>query len=617
MALRATLSLWRLCVFILIHNDFVPKHNNTLPIKNNLFFASLRLCVFILMQKIKPEIIQRRIESFQKRFGQPHLYLAYHAAFPLALTSDLLYRLWANFQKDINGELLEIPWIAVADLLLSSLCDEVGHELYEMNMAVRNTLLSQLKDNEKFGQQRLEELSDFLLYYIQQQLNSDDPDIREFAKVQHWTVLAYTQPTQAARELALIFSKLSLDNITEVVRMTSITETFAEPLKDFQPLLTYARGLEKLARGNLEKAKEEFNKIYADNQEITVADINLPIPNQLSSPPDIPPPPPTLSRRKIIQYISWGGVGIGLGTGLATVGANIFSDQETRRTELKSFSFEVITLDNRGNTIDRRQSQARFLEENLGIDVQGNDILLDMVEIPGGTFTMGSPKTEERREDTEGPQHQVTITPFFMGRCEVTQRQYEAIMGNNPSNFKDNGANRPVEQVSWNDAVEFCRRLSQRTGKTYRLPSEAEWEYACRAGTTTPFHFGETITSNLANFNGEISYALAPKGKFRQETTPVGTLVGTFPPNAFGLYDMHGNVWEWCQDDWHDNYQGAPSDGKPWLIPENQNKNTIKLLRGGSWNYYPEFCRCATRFNLNPDFIYYLDFGLRVVLVPA
>jgi formylglycine-generating enzyme required for sulfatase activity len=134
-----------------------------------------------------------------------------------------------------------------------------------------------------------------------------------------------------------------------------------------------------------------------------------------------------------------------------------------------------------------------------------------------------------------------------MGKYEVTQAQYQAIMGNNPSNFK--GEKRPVEQVSWNDAVKFCEELSKKTGRAYRLPSEAEWEYAARAGTDTPFHFGETITTDLANYNGNFTYASAPKGEYRKETTDVGI----FPPNSFGLYDMCGNVWEWCLDKYHNN----------------------------------------------------------------
>lgn len=207
------------------------------------------------MRKTRPEVAERRIESFEKRFGKAHLYLAYHAAFPLALTPDLLYRLWANFQRDISGEVLGIPWIAVADLLLSRLCDEVGHELYEMDLAVRNELLNRFKEDEKFSQQRINELSDFILDYIRQQLNSDDPDIRDFAQAQKWTALAYTQPRKAARELALALSTAAQNDRDDLLRLASLVETLAEPLsefEEFQPLLIYARGMASFVRGNQE-----------------------------------------------------------------------------------------------------------------------------------------------------------------------------------------------------------------------------------------------------------------------------------------------------------------------------------------------------------------------------
>ena len=263
---------------------------------------------------------------------------------------------------------------------------------------------------------------------------------------------------------------------------------------------------------------------------------------------------------------------------------------------LKTFSFEVVTTDARGNITNRRKESAKYFTEDLG-----NGVTLEMVEIPGGTFIMGSPKSEKDRSSSEGPQRQVTVPSFYMGKYELTQAQYQAIMGTNPSKFK--GDNRPVEGVSWNNAVEFCKKLSQKTGKNYRLPSEAEWEYACRAGTTTPFCFGESITPDLVNYNGNYTYASAPKGKYRQQTTDVGT----FPPNSFGLYDMHGNVWEWCQDDYKDDYINAPTDGSALT-----SSSGYKLLRGGSWNLNPEDCRSAYRDYYNLD-NYHYDIGFRVV----
>jgi formylglycine-generating enzyme required for sulfatase activity len=220
---------------------------------------------------------------------------------------------------------------------------------------------------------------------------------------------------------------------------------------------------------------------------------------------------------------------------------------------------------------------------------------------------MGSPENESERRDDESPQHQVTVPSFFMGKYPLTQAQYQAIMGNNPSYFKGN--NRPVETVSWDDAVRFCQKLSQRTGKNYRLPSEAEWEYACRAGTKTPFSFGDNITTDLVNYDGTYPYKSAPKGKYREQTTDVGTFPPTFPPNAFGLYDMHGNVWEWCEDDWHENYIDAPTDGSAW---NSQSGSNTKLLRGGSWHADAGFCRSASRFR-NSRVIRNGSYGFRVV----
>ncbi|NES69184.1 MAG: SUMF1/EgtB/PvdO family nonheme iron enzyme [Okeania sp. SIO2D1] len=237
----------------------------------------------------------------------------------------------------------------------------------------------------------------------------------------------------------------------------------------------------------------------------------------------------------------------------------------------------------------------------------GQGVILEMVAIPGGTFIMGSPENEAGRLDSEGPQHKVILEPFYMSKYPITQNQYKAIMGQNPSEFK--GRNRPIECVSWYDATDFCQRLSKKTGKNYRLPSESQWEYACRAGTTTQFYFGETITTDLVNYNGNYTYGNAPRGKYREQTTDVGN----FPPNAFGLYDMHGNVWEWCADDWHENYEDAPTDGSAWLKNDKKKNSTVTVLRGGSWIGIPYICRSAYR-----DFIYWRDghsinIGFRIV----
>jgi formylglycine-generating enzyme required for sulfatase activity len=272
--------------------------------------------------------------------------------------------------------------------------------------------------------------------------------------------------------------------------------------------------------------------------------------------------------------------------------------------------------------IRRHTSKARFYTENLSKSVS-----LEMVSIPSGSFIMGASKDEENSRDNERPQHLVNVPAFFMGKYPITQAQYKAVMGTNPSYFKDkpDSASRPVENVSWEDAQAFCKKLSELTKREYKLPSEAQWEYACRAMPSPPaplplgeggkkiyppFHFGETISTKVANYNGNYTYGRGEKGEYRKETTPVGHYKVA---NEFGLYDMHGNVWEWCEDDWHSNYEGAPTDGSAWIDAKSKESNKTKHpLRGGSWLYNPPNCRSAYRgYNdlVNRNF----NIGFRVI----
>jgi eukaryotic-like serine/threonine-protein kinase len=305
-----------------------------------------------------------------------------------------------------------------------------------------------------------------------------------------------------------------------------------------------------------------------------------------------PKPAGQLNRRGLL-LAGLGATGLG---GAWLVSQVIRRQRPIFASSLSSFNFEVLTVNNTGQVISREQKSARYFTEDLG-----SGITLEMVAIPAGEFMMGSPAGELERSDSEGPQRRVKIVGFYMGRFTVTQAQWQAVMGNNPARFK--GENHPVEQVSWNDAQEFCKKLSQLTRRTYRLPSEAEWEYACRAGTTTPFHFGPTITPELANYDGNYAYGSGQTGQFRNQTAPVGS----FPANGFGLYDMHGNVWEWCLDHWHENYSGAPTDGSAWV--ENGN-SSLRVLRGGSWYNSPGHCRSAPRLRNNPEDRYFDGFRL-------
>jgi formylglycine-generating enzyme required for sulfatase activity/uncharacterized caspase-like protein len=264
---------------------------------------------------------------------------------------------------------------------------------------------------------------------------------------------------------------------------------------------------------------------------------------------------------------------------------------------IHTFEFEVISVDVWGKELERCRKTSQHRIEALG-----NGMELELVLIPSGTFLMGSPKTEVGQINNEEPHHSVTVKSFLMGKYPITQTQWKVVasfpkvyqdLKLDPSHFK--GADQPVEQVSWHDAVEFCARLSNKTGHEYRLPTEAEWEYACRAGTTTPFHFGETITPKLSNYDCNYSYRSGPKGTYRKQTSPVQYF--SFA-NAFGLFDMHGNVWEWCLDHWQESYDNAPTNGSAWLTERN---NQFRVLRGGSWYNAPRDCRSAFRFYWDSD----------------
>jgi formylglycine-generating enzyme required for sulfatase activity/tRNA A-37 threonylcarbamoyl transferase component Bud32 len=215
---------------------------------------------------------------------------------------------------------------------------------------------------------------------------------------------------------------------------------------------------------------------------------------------------------------------------------------------------------------------------------RGKNIELELVDIPGGDFFMGS--SDSGSLHRESPQHLVTIAPFQISKFPITQAQYVAAIGHNPAHFA--GDRLPVENVSWYDAMTFCTQISERLGQVYRLPTEAEWEYACRAQTQTPFAFGQILYPNLANYDSSIKDSKFSANLIRRSTS----FVDIFPANPFGLHDMHGNVWEWCADYQHDDYMGAPSDGTAWRTDGDPSQC---ILRGGAWGCSPQVCRSTSR----------------------
>ena len=252
---------------------------------------------------------------------------------------------------------------------------------------------------------------------------------------------------------------------------------------------------------------------------------------------------------------------------------------------MQTIEFKTPHLNNKGEIVQWTAHTVR--QDSISLD---GDHTLDMLLIPGGAFQMGSSHLVGNSD--ERPQHLVIVKSFMMSKFLVTQGQWKAIMGKlPPCRFK--GDQLPVDRVSWKDAFSFCRRLSGKAGKEFRLPGEAQWEYACRAGTTTPFSFGETLTVEFANFNGEHTFGDEPRGYYRHTTTEGAT----FPPNAFGLYDMYGNLWEWCVDNWLDDYSSSPRDDRSYQ----DRRSLYRVARGGSWHEPPGLCRSASRLRVHQE----------------
>ncbi len=526
---------------------------------------------------------ESRLRLFEEENELNTRELAKRAAFPLGLSPNLLYYLRQHQDKNNQA-----PWYAIADILLSSLVRKIDRELYEMSPDVRKLLL------EKLTPEELKSLAHQLQTYIQEQIG-DHCSKSVYWQNQQWLALAYLKPSQAVNEIRQVLAEaIKNNNRVRLVRLTALLENISAALADYEPLLLLNEPIAAYSRGDL---------------------------NHVGN-----------VQKRLIDEVA----------AIVPYNENLFL-----------FTAETVLVNKTGQVIERKPVKAYFYDENLpevGKRKEAQNYIR-MMYIPQGEFWMGTEDEEIERlvkkfgwggYKRERPQRLVKVPAFYMSQTPITQAQWRAIasrtdlrvekdLNPDPSDFKDppkpplkRGASdsppfeggarggspthwdRPVEQVNWYDAIEFCARLSKLTVREYRLPSEAEWEYACRAGTTTPFYFGETITGELANYNASNTYADEPNGEYREETTPVGQ----FPPNAFGLYDMHGNVWEWCADTWHDNYDGAPRDGSVWTENGDDNRS---LLRGGSWYSLPNVCRSACRDPYTPRRGDDDDLGFRVV----
>ena len=555
--------------------------------------------------QLTEEIAKQQIERFVARFQPNYRYLACHCALPLVLTPELVNYIRVQFL--LNEE---VPWIAEADLLLSELCRPVGYELYAMTPAVRSNLLAQFETPEfqdKFGTNRLKSVAQLLMDYVTYLIGTHPASRQREFQAQQWAAMVYLDQhrTQAENQIATALQGLvnrGKNGQAELARLQRLIEEFRPQLSQYDSLMKFAQSLGIWLNGQIPPDA---------GQSYSVHGVNLSL-NQVTQLEGFPPMQ-TFECEVVTMDVRAG----------TDINTRLFLSSGKRLSidiVLERFTFEVATIEFKQTgrlrtetelIINRRQHQAHGFTEDLG-----NGVELEMVAIPEGSFIMGSPETEEGHRDSESPQHQVTIKFFLMGKYPVTQAQWQAVaalpqvnreLEPDPSYFK--GKDRPVDGVCWYDAVEFCARLSEYTKRLYRLPSEAEWEYACRAGTTTPFHFGETITTGLANYDGNYTYGSGSEGKSVQGTTPVGSFAVA---NDFGLYDMHGNVWEWCADHWHSNYKGAPTDGSAWPN-NNDNDNNRRLLRGGSWDNYPEVCRSASRYNYLSGIRHTYFIGFRVV----
>jgi formylglycine-generating enzyme required for sulfatase activity len=508
------------------------------------------------------ELAERQIRAFEAQYEVGEVRsemssLLLCVAFPMTLTTDLVCCLRENF-------VAAAPWYGAMDVVVAGFVRRIGYDLYELDGVVRRVLLRRLRG--EMGQVQL--LEQFMVAYVAHRLEIEAPSDRSRVlgdeQVSEWTALFCAGEESAVVQRIRERLRQVGEDRRDRLYWISMLQNYQESILPGEPLLQMVQDLRQGRRGDEAGAIERALGITLRPVVFTTARL----------------------RR---------------GAGRVDPNAR------------QQFDFATVRVDRQGRIVQRQQGETWGFVELLGNQAMG------MVAIPGGEFVMGSPEDEPERYGDEGPPHRVKLSPFFMGRYAVTQAQWRVVaswaqvereLEPDPSEFK--GADHPVENVTWLDAVEFCARLSRETGRDYGLPSEAEWEYACRSGTTTAFNFGEMISPEVANYDWDVAYD-GVKVKKRQKED--GTMpVGTFAANGWGLYEMHGNVWEWCADDWHGDYEGAPIDGSAWR-DRNAETASEKVIRGGSWIGNPRNCRSAIRISNDADSAFNY-FGFRVVCRP-
>lgn len=502
------------------------------------------------------------------------IFISYRRSDTISITGRIYDRLSAEFGEDsVFMDADSIPF----GVDFSEYLDEAVSQCQVLLVIIGKTWLSAKHSD---GTRRLDNTNDYVRIEIEAALQRDIPVI---------PVLVEDAKVPSLSQLPSSLQQLVKRNAVEI---------------GYDP--RFNSDMIRLTKGirNLMSVDEFSGRIISSSQQIRTSPHVLGV---------------RIGRRRTIQALCFAGGGIGL----VLLGQKQWRANDWKLPELRASStngssmvFNVATINVLDKTINVERKQSEFRSESLGYD-----IALDLMKIPEGSFVMGS--LSGPRYEAERPNHNVTINSFWIGKHPITQAQWRAVstlpkvkiaLEVSPSQF--NGYEYPVEQVTWDEAIEFCDRLSQYSGRNYRLPSEAEWEYACRAGTETPFHFGASITTDLANYkgidsiaNGETvpgAYEKGPLGVFREETTKVGTFNIA---NAFGLYDLHGNVHEWCLDPWHMNYENAPTDGSVW---SSGGEDNTRIIRGGAWTGNPYVCTSSNRYYTEPN-VRSNDIGFRVV----